>query len=255
MRKIIAYLKERRRYPDAKKVKLKLFDSSAGLLSGIKNKFIGTSFSPPIEASAIIDLRRWPSFQEYFDYVKKKNYKSCIYPYNRAVKKGFYSHRFEFKNFVPDVVAVNQSMPERQGKKMGDNYFLSVDDLGGAPKQFHELTTIENPERFRLFMGVFRKEDGRKQGEVETGEELVGYITLIREGDMIVYNRIIGHGEHLNDGIMYNLHFYIMEWLYGNDPLAQGVNYVMYASYTSGSEGLRKWKKRLEFEPTFLYQQ
>jgi len=254
MKKYLAYLKERRRYPDASKLNISLFDETAGLLSGIKNKYIGQSIFSPLEASAIINLRNWNNYQEYFDCVKKANYKSCIYPFNRSNKKGFYSKRFEFKNFVPDVVGVNQSMSVRQGKEMGKNYFLSIDDLGGAPSKFHDFTEIENTNRYRLFFGVFQKVENHKQGSVTTDEQLVGYITLIREGNMIVYNRIIGHGDHLKEGIMYNLHFSIIEWLYGDDKLCEGVDMVMYAGFTSGSEGLRKWKKRLAFEPVFLYE-
>jgi len=254
MKKILVYLKEKKRYPNARKLNINLVDSSAGLLSGIKLKFIGKLIKPPSEASAIINLRRWENYQEYFDYVKKSNYKSCIYPYNRSKKKYFYSKRFAFKNFVPDVVGVNQSMSIRQGKEMGDNYFLSIDELGGAPKKEHSLEEIKNNKRYRIFYGVFQKIEGHVQGDITTNEQLVGYITLIREGNMIVYNRIIGHGDYLKEGIMYNLHFSIMEWLYSNNELTEGVDMVMYAGYTSGSEGLRNWKKRLAFEPVFLYE-
>lgn len=237
-----------------KRAEVKFAGSDASLLENLKGTYISSrkSRKPSITASVIF-LVNHQNFEAYFDTVKKENYKSCIYPFNRSVKEGFYSKEFRFENFVPDIVEINHSIKERQGREMSDGYRRNIEELGGLPKKILPVPEIENPLRYRKTFGVFRKEDGRKQGEIVTGEQAVGYISFLREGNICLYSQILGHDDHLKSGIMYNLHFFIMKFLYEDNPCSNGIEMLMYGGHYQGNEGLIRWKEKLLFEPADLY--
>jgi hypothetical protein len=151
------------------------------------------------------------------------------------------------------VVEINHSLPERQGREMSSDYKRTVEDFGGIPDHFLELESIKNNSRYGIMFGVFRKSDGYKQGHIVTNEKLYGYINFVREGDLCLYSQILGHGDYLNRGIMYNLHYHILEWLFSDDPMTDGVKYLMYGGHFDGGESLRKWKEKLHFTPAKLF--
>jgi hypothetical protein len=70
----------------------------------------------------------------------------------------------------------------------------------------------------------------------------VAYTWVYQVGEMCLFNRILGHGAHLDSGIMYTL-------VAGSiaDLMPAGLRYAMYERHTSGSEGLRYFKEKLGF--------
>ena len=50
---------------------------------------------------------------------------------------------------------------------------------------------------------MYLKKNGYQQGEIITNKKLIGYVSLERNGELLLYSRIIGHGDHLKNGIMY----------------------------------------------------
>lgn len=102
-------------------------------------------------------------------------------------------------------------------------------------------------ECYRQMFGVFKHEANRNQANVMVNQRLYGYISLQHCKDLVVYSMIIGHGDHLRDGIMYLLHNYVSECMWDK------AKYIMYGAHTSGTDGLRMWKKRMRFEPYNVY--
>jgi hypothetical protein len=82
------------------------------------------------------------------------------------------------------------------------------------------------------------------QGSIQVDELLVGYISLRRTGDIVCYSQILGHGDHLKQGVMVLLHHDVVQWLSEHtDSYAQGLRYIMYGAVDSGGPGLMRWKK------------
>ena len=208
------------------------------------------------DIAAYLDLNQWATYQDYIHACKKKHKGSALRHASKAAREGFLAKIFSWPMHIPDVVEINHSKEIRCGKPMREGYLRSVEEMGGYPEK---RTVYQNPP-CRLHhvvpWGVFKREKGYKQGEIQTNEKLLAYIKFLRLGEMVLYTMILGHGDYLKYGIMYFLHFNIMRWVYltkGQEKyLTHGIRYIMYAQYFSGNQGLRQWKHKTLFEPARL---
>jgi hypothetical protein len=193
------------------------------------------------------------SLVDYVKRMRKIHKGNAVREVKKADKKEYYCEVFHMQNHVEDLVEINHSKEIRQGRKMTKSYQKDIKDYGGFPV---DLQPVESPEcsvHFSQWMGVFKPMEGHKQGTLLVGKKLVGYINLIRHGEIILYGSILGHGDFLNDGIMYLLNHRTIEWVLTPDiPDNQGIKYIMYAGWFDGTEGLQKWKKRTLFQPYYL---
>ncbi len=197
-----------------------------------------------LEKSALIKLNEWDSLIEE----NKKRYKRILRMARRAEKEGFYCKPFNYKLFVPDVVAVNQSKTHRQRNEMKAHYRESVEERGGYPDKYYDFEEPECQLHSVVMLGVFERVEGHKQGEIQTDERLVGYINFLRVGNIALYSQILGHGDYLNKGVMYLLHLYAVE-----RGISEGVDFLMYTAWVSGTEGLQYWKRTNLFQPEDLF--
>lgn len=173
-------------------------DKKNSLLSYTIGNYISSNKKKrPRFPASIIDLNEHKSFDDYLSKIKKEHYKSAFYPLNRSKKEGYYSKEFRLENFVPDIVETNHSIPFRQGREMSDAYKKSIEDYGGAPVAWKEIQPPKQPNRYKKMFGVFKEEKARKQGEITTNEQLIGYISFTREGNLGLYSQILGHAEYL----------------------------------------------------------
>lgn len=214
------------------------------------NKYIGKG-EPAIDqiVAALLD------FDKYDD---RSFYSALHLNHRRSIKKaqrgGYYCKPFTYEQFVPDIFAINTSKKERTGRPMSAQYMRSIDELGGAPSEKFALQKPGCPLHYDYWWGVFREFPGYRQGEIQIGEQLVGYVKLRRNGNYAFYAQILGHGDFLNQGIMHLLHHDIVMWaLRHDDAEAESLTKLIYAGYYQGKEGLREWKKRALFEPALLY--
>jgi len=202
--------------------------------------------------AAVIDLRG-RSYDDYIGSVKRLYKGNVIRDARKSDRQGFTCKPFVRAMCLPDIVAINRSKPERCGKPMRNEYLKTVEAMGGAPAERLQLAPPDCPEHYDIWWGVFAPSPGHVQGDVVTDERLLAYIDLRRLGSLALYSLILGHGEYLQHGIMYRLHFTIMEWiLKRQDAAARGIEFLMYAGYHQGSEGLKLWKKKTGFEPARL---
>lgn len=73
--------------------------------------------------------------------------------------------------------------------------------------------------------------------------ELVGYLTMYRCGDLALVSQILGHADHLEAEIMYQLFAAAL-----SREIGHGSGVVVYNRHDSGTAGLRFFKERLGFE-------
>jgi hypothetical protein len=147
----------------------------------------------------------------------------------KAQKEGYAFERIDRDLYLDDVFAINTSMAERQGREMTAAYRQRPEPFGplpdyGCPR--HQIRTY----------GVLK--DGH----------LVAYTWLYQVGQMCLFSTILGHGDHLNAGVMYLL---VAETL--RDVIAvAGTRYAMYNMHLSGTEGLRFFKEQMGFGPFWV---
>jgi len=171
----------------------------------------------------------------------------------RAERAGYYVKEFAFAQHVPDAVAIHQSKEIRNGRPVqGEFYLSSVEDLGGAPRKPVPVPIPCCPHHYWQHWGIFQRIEGHHQGDVQTDEQLVGYIRLRRQGASASYSVIMGHGEHLQNGIMFMLHYRLAAEFLRKRP--RGLRYLIYQHYTLGpNDPLGSWKHRALFKPYYLH--
>ncbi|HEY2888691.1 MAG TPA: hypothetical protein VGJ17_08755 [Candidatus Limnocylindrales bacterium] len=150
----------------------------------------------------------------------------------KALKEGYSFGLIDRNAYLDDIFAINTSMAERQGKAMTEAYQT-------RPAPFDPLPDYTCPHHQIRTYGVLK--DGH----------LVAYTWLYQVGEMCLFSTILGHGEHLNAGIMYLL---VAETI--RDVMAvAGTRYAMYNMHASGTEGLRFFKEQMGFRPFWVYWQ
>lgn len=226
---------------------------ATNIYTRLVGKYLGEG--EPCEGQVInahIDLRDL-TYDDYIAGVKKRYKGNVVRDARKSDKAGFICKPFVRANYLPDLVAINHSKDERCGKPMRGEYLKTLETMGGPPKKITALSEPACPLHYDRWWGVFKPEPGYTQGEHITDERLIAYIDFRRIGQLAIYSLILGHGDYLREGIMYRLHFAIMEWLLARESaMTQGVEQLMYAGFYQGGEGLQLWKKKTCFEPCYL---
>jgi hypothetical protein len=206
------------------------------------DKHIGIN-QPGEKVCAVLELDKYRD-----GYIEKMNRRR-----HRMMKRSesYTFEAFDYRTFVPDIVEINTSKEVRAGGKMKAHYLKSVEERGGFPKKYYQ------PEAKPCLIhstnncfGVFKSIDGYKQGEVVTNKKLLAYAILHLAGDIVMYSWVIGHGDHLNEGVMTRLQVGVLSWCHTLPQL----KYLLMGAWTDGGEGsgLQTWKKEHLFEPTYL---
>jgi hypothetical protein len=147
----------------------------------------------------------------------------------KALKEGYTFGLIERDEYLDDIFAINTSLPERQGREMTEGY-------RSRPGPYGPLPRYSCPKHQLLTYGVIK--DGH----------LVAYTWLYQIGEMCLFSTILGHGDHLNAGVMYLL---IAETLRDLIPTAS-TRYAMYNMHQSGTEGLRFFKEQMGFRSVWV---
>lgn len=199
---------------------------------------------------AVIELDEARDYDTWVKAVKKAVGDNAFRNERKAAQRGYEVHQFDRRTFIPDIHAINHSMPVRSGREMKSAYTKTIEELGGYPTQFHEPRLPADHEYWSMSFGAFVPTPGYRQGEVVTDRRLVGYISVRRVGELILYPQLLGHGDHLNDGIMVQIHLHILRWLISPARAhSRGAKILMYTAANTVNEGLRTWKKRAGFKP------
>jgi hypothetical protein len=126
--------------------------------------------------------------------------------------------RSEHNDAIHDI---NTSMDRRQGRPMSNGYVQRHNHgpLPSYPCPRHRIHTY----------GVLE------------GDTLRAYLSLYRVGELALVSMILGHGAHLDNGIMYLMFQYALA-----DQIDHG-GVWFYNRFDSGTDGLRFFKDRLGF--------
>jgi hypothetical protein len=180
-------------------------------------KAFGGSLSITKIPLAILDLTQ--GHEAYWQLIGAKG-RNMV---RKAEKLGYSFDQFPWNERIDDIFAVNTSMSHRGGKEMTAGYKQRPSMIGSSA--FCDLQQ-------RKYYGAFK--DGR----------LYAYLVLVVFGHFSTINTILGHGEHLKDGIMNGLIDSVVR-----DLVREGkVRYVNYLTLKGGREGLDSFKRRVGFE-------
>ena len=172
-----------------------------------RNKAIG---------AALIDIADYASAEHYATSIGKRNFGG--YFASRAKSRGYRFMAIDRNDYVNDIDAINNSLPERQGKAM-------------APSYQNRVARFVNEANYRYY------------GVVDQKGKLMAYCELGIYGNFALLSRLLGYRN--NDGIM---HFMIVE-IIGMLISERSVRYAMYDTWFGASEGLRNFKTILGFKP------
>jgi hypothetical protein len=141
----------------------------------------------------------------------------------RAERLGYVVAPFAPEDRRPELLAIHTSLPERQGQPI-DTAYVDPDA---------EYETGSHME----YLGVFRE------------DVLTAYSHLWYAGEIVGVNRIMGHGDHLDDGIMFLLMAGLVDHVKATRP---GIRYVFYDMFFGAGQGLREFKIHLGFRPHYV---
>jgi Acetyltransferase (GNAT) domain len=162
------------------------------------------------------------TYEQWFQDVGKRRRRKV----RLAQQQGYEFRRINRDDYLDDIYEVNTSLEERQGREMAPRYRRKVNPFGPLPEHTcprHQLCTY----------GVLK--DGK----------LVAYAWIYQTGEMFLLSTLLGHGEHLNEGIMFLLIAGVIEDLIRT----AGSKYAVYERHWSGTEGLRFFKEQMGFKP------
>ena len=144
---------------------------------------------------------------------------------DRAERLGYRFAEIDRSRYADDILDINLSLPERQGRPMSAGYHdPSVSSLPEYACGFHNIRCY----------GVF-------DFDPPYDKKLLAYLTLYRVRDLAMVSMILGHGDHLKNDIMYQLFAGVVE-----DQAGLGGSFY-YNRHDSGTDGLRFYKERVGF--------
>lgn len=160
------------------------------------------------------------SYSNSEDYMKKVNGKnSAAYFSRKALRSEFEFKQINPNNYVDDIHAIHMSANVRQGIALSDSYFEKITSY-----------VVDNEN---TYYGVLKD------------NTLVAYAWCLNSGELCLFNRIMGHQEHLNAGVMYLLVTSIVRDLCDTKK----AKFLMYDTMLGASDGLKMFKKRCGFKP------
>lgn len=185
----------------------------------------------------------------------------------KADREGYVIDTYPLRLHIPDVYGddgIHRSKATRTGgKPMKPHYLKTIPEAGGAPTGPILDAPAACSWHWRQQVGIFKPEAGHMQGSQKVDRRLVGYIGLLRMGNIALYSMIIGHGDHLANGIMGAMHAWIVDRILAHKPFpggrsVEGLDGLIYAGmfqggYHQGRTGLYHWKRKALFQPRYLH--
>lgn len=187
-------------------------------------------FTSPHPKYKLIQNKKWGVAllqlpDTYDEFMRGKARQALRTNSKNAVKNGFSFVRFSPAEHLDEILEINSSLNERQGRAM-DSSYLSKDAL---------LEFIhDEPEIY----GVLNRHN-----------ELKAYTHILICGDVMIFSRLLGHGEDLDKGVMYLLIGEVMREMIAYRNLHGYPSWAMYDTFFGASPGLKYFKERLGFKP------
>ncbi len=158
----------------------------------------------------------------YEEFVSGKPKQALRTNINKATKNGYHCECFNGLEYFKDIMEINCSSKFRGGKEMEEKY---------TDEKMVEEYLRTSPVLFGTFT-----EDGK----------LIAYIQLLRINKMLITNKILGHADFLENGLMY---FMISQLVKSVIQDKDDASHIMYAKYLVGRThaGYTYFKERCGF--------
>jgi hypothetical protein len=143
----------------------------------------------------------------------------------RAEKAGLSGRTFAPAGRFADIMQINSSSAERQGRPIEPHYTDQA-----AVRAYNQ--------RSGVWYGIFDK-----------GDVLRAYCHLAIGGDYYVYSRILGDAKFLGEGVMYLLIRDTMQMMHRKVQEHGHPRWAMYDTYIGCGDGLRTFKRHTGFSP------
>lgn len=142
---------------------------------------------------------------------------------NRALAAGFRACVVDPATYVNDMLEIAHSAPERQGRPMDARYL-------------DRNATLE-----------FFRDRGPVLGVLNASGSLRAYVMLVYCGEVCVLNRLLGHRDDLEQGVMYLLVSEAIREMTARRSTHGVPLWAMYDTMLGAPQGLRYFKERLGF--------
>lgn len=157
---------------------------------------------------------------------------------NLALRHGYEGARIDPGQHSAAIHEIIHSSQQRQGRPIVERFAVRPPD-----HDFASARTTGDPRYDDLCVGVFR------------GGLLAAYLVGRRVDDHVVYEEIMGHADHLDNGIMWLLHRTFLETAAAAAPRPKWLHYGAWYSGVdpfSPTGGLNAWKRKARFKPAYL---
>ncbi len=169
-----------------------------------------------------VALMEIPASPEAYEEILSKHWRRQI---KVARKAGMDCRPMDLLEHVAEVLAINQSMPVRQGREIHPDYL----DEGRVREFFANVDDA---------MGAFDKEG-----------VLRGYLTTRTCGEVVVLERVLGHADFLSTGMMYLLFSAVAAQLTERRAAGSPARWFMYDSFSGAAPGMRAFKSVVGLHP------
>ena len=147
----------------------------------------------------------------------------------KLAKQRKYSYaKIDAVSAIDQIMEINGSRPERGGRPM--------------------LPLYLNRSKFERILG----EIGNAHVVKCPAGKIVAYALVPNIGDLWTVDYILGHGDHLNSGIMYLLMTNVIEEKFELAETAGNPKWIMYDTWLGANAGLRQFKAVLGFSPYWV---
>lgn len=146
----------------------------------------------------------------------------------KAQRLGYVYRKVDPDEYLDDVLAIRTSDPMRQGKPIPQ--YFKVRPTSMVDEAFRNSCQFHGEE----FYGVFKD------------EVLVAYTTIFFYGELGQVNHILGHRDHLNEGVMNLLISEMIGAVIQERPWVRAINYL-YAGNSRSNSGLGLFKRSTGF--------
>jgi SAM-dependent methyltransferase len=144
-------------------------------------------------------------------------------------KKRKYSYaKIDAVSAIDEIMEINVSRPERGGRPMDPLYF--------------------SRSKFEVVLG----EIGNAHVVKCPAGKVVAYALVSNIGELWNVDHVLGHGDHLNSGIMYLLMAHVIEEKFELAKTAANPKWIMYDTLLGATPGLRQFKAVLGFSPYWV---
>jgi hypothetical protein len=144
----------------------------------------------------------------------------------KAIKLGYSYKKVIANNYIDDIINIRTSDTLRQGQAIPEYFYQRPDNI----LSFDSGCALHGEE----FFGIFKD------------NELIAYSTIFLYGELAQVNHILGHKDHLQNGVMNLLVFEIINSFINSKPWIKGINYL-YPGSNNIKKGTGLFKKSVGF--------